>query len=413
MHNRLLWKKQCLHNGIRVLLYPKTSSLTAQVAVAVTYGANDDPEEQSGAAHFLEHMIPGGSRTRIFHSREFEHLGGFSDYFTNPEYTLSIVDVQPNKLSEASQILSALLFDECFEEEQFCVEQKIIQHELAEIEDDPREKTNEMLRQCLFKKNPIRRSVGGSKENVRNMSLKQLTEIHRQRYLPENMILILSGNFSQKTCDNILGNFCSIKSRMAIRRELLSPETALPKKRLSKEKTGLSQTYLSLGVRTTCSNNPDTAALDLLNVVLGVGASSRLFIELREKRALTYSIYSSQTDGLDFGYFNIDCALKQKYTEEAERLILKEITKIRDEDVLEAELTKGKDMILGDIFRSMDDSETCPEILAVMEMRFNSEKAIVEYVERVKRVTAEDIRNVANKYLQESQMATVVLSPKT
>ena len=413
MHSSLLWKKELLPNGLRVLSYPKPSRLTAQLAVAIEYGANDDSDEQAGAAHFLEHMVPGGSKKRIETSREFERLGGLSDFFTNPEYTMSIVDVVPNKLVEASQNIFPLLFEGSFEEEQFYVEQKIIFHELAEVADDPHERVNEMLRQCLFKGHPVRRSVGGSKKTVRKLSLPQLTEIYGRRYSPQNAILILSGNFSERDFSSVCRYFEREEKHEESKRELCQPEIEPPKKIALKKKAGLSLAYLSLGARTTNSNNPDVAALDVLNVVLGVGASSRLFIELREKRALTYGISSSQTDGLDFGYLGIDCALKQKHIEEAQLLILKELLKLRDEKVPEAELTKGKDMILGDIFRGVDSGETCPEILATIEMQFGSENGLVDYVNRVKAVTAEKVRDVANKYLQECQFAAAVLAPKT
>ena len=413
MHGNLLWKKQLLPNGLRVLSYPKPSSLTAQIAVAIEYGANDDPDEYSGAAHFLEHMVPGGSKQRIKTSREFERLGGVSDFFTNPEYTMSIVDVIPSKLVEAANNLLPLLFEGSFEEEQFRVERKIIFHELSEVADDPHEKVNEMLRQCLFRKHPMRRSVGGSKKTVRALSLPTLSDIYRRWYTPQNAIIILSGNFSEKDFDSMFHDFSWNRIKEAQRKERSSPEVDPQKRTISKKKAGLALTYLSMGARTTHSSNPDVAALDLLNVILGVGASSRLFIELREKRALTYSIGSSQTDGLDFGYLSIDCALKEKHYQKAERLILKQISRLQNETIPNSELTKGKDMILGDIFRGIDDGETRPEILAIMEMQFGSETALVDYVNRVKEVKADDVRDAANKYLQESQFATAVLSPKT
>ncbi len=412
MRSRLLWKKQQLPNGLRVITYPKPSSLTVQLAVAVEYGANDDPDNEAGAAHFLEHMIPGGSTKRIGLSREFERLGGLSNFFTNPEYTLCIVDVVQSKLLHASSALSQLLSADCFEEEQFRAEKKIIIHELAEIEDDPREKVNEMLRQNLFRQHPIRRSTGGTKKTVGELQLQRLTEIHKQRYVPQNMILIMSGNFTQNELKTAI-EYASFPCKPAPKREKRSPETTKPTRISKKQKAGLSQTYISLGARTADSCNPDVAALDVLNVVLGVGTSSRLFVELREKRALSYSIVSSQTDGLDFGYFSVDCAVKPNQCENAEKIVLDELSKLRDEDISPEELSKGKDMILGDAFRGVDDTEVCPEIIAVMEMQFGSETALVDYVQRVNLVSAEDVRTVANKYLRESQLATAILFPKS
>ncbi len=413
MHSRLRWKKQTLSNGLRILTYPKPSALTAQLAVAVEYGANDDANEQAGAAHFLEHLVPGGSLERIDRSREFERLGGSANFFTNPEYTLSVIDVIPNKIPKASNALSSLLFNELFDEEQFRVEKKIILHELAEVDDDPRQKITEMLLQCLYKKHPIRRPTGGYRKTVRHLSLSELTQIHNQRYVPQNMILILSGNFSEADLAKATSCFGCLSGRKIENRRLREPETGPLRKTILKKKAGLSQTYVSLGARTVPSTHSDVAALDLLNVILGVGASSRLFIELREKRALAYSIGSSQTDGLDFGYFSVDCALRKNQTKEATTLILKELANLRNKEVPDSELSKGKDMILGDIFRGIDDAEICPEILAVMEMRFGKEESLIDYTNRIRNVTIADIVDVANKYLTEDKTATAILAPKS
>ncbi len=412
MNSSLLWKRQQLPNGLRVLLYNKPSRLTAQIAVAVEYGARDDIDAQAGSAHFLEHMVPGGSEKRIILSRQVEQLGGFSDFYTNQEYTLSMIDVPPKKLQLASKIMSGLLLDGAFEEKQFRSERKIIFNELAEVADDPNEKVNEMLRQCLFKSHPVRRPIGGYIENVRQLSLPCLTEVYLQRYAPQNMILVLSGNYSQQDIETVTAAFAFNTMHKAVRREKLSPETSIPQKQVVKKKAGLNQTYMTIGARTTSSTDPDVPALDVLNVILGFGASSRLFIEMREKRGLAYSINSAQTDGLDFGYFSIECALKEKNAKKAIELILKEISNLRNKTVTEDELNKGKDMILGDALRGMDDAESCPEILAIMEMRFGNETALEDYVTRVKAVNATEVRDVANKYLQEDDFATAILTPK-
>jgi predicted Zn-dependent peptidase len=412
MTNALLWQRQLLPNGVRLLQYPKPSTMTAQLSVVVQYGSNDDSDEQAGAAHFLEHMVPGGSPRRIGLSRAVECLGGFSDFFTNHEYTMSLADVMPNKLADASHVMSALFQNDCFEKQQFCSEQKIILHELAEVADDPREKVEEMFAQSLFKTHPVRRPIGGYSKTVRTLSLGQLTQIYLQHYGPQNMLLILTGNFTEKDVQVAIQDFGFTPTQNAPAKEPRFPETEAPLRRVEKKKVGLSQTYLSMGARTVSSGHPDVPALDLLNVVLGSGASSRLFIELREKRAYTYDVGSTEIDGSDFGYLTVNCAVKQKHVEEVERLILKELSKLKAEDVTAGELNKGKDMILGDVYRGVDNAESCGEIIANMEIQFGNENALTDYVTKVKAVTAEYVRAVANKYLQEENFATAVLMPK-
>ena len=110
MSANLVWHRKTLPNGLTVLLYPRQSANTAQLSVGVKYGSNQEPKEQAGIAHFLEHMLAGGSDERIKLSRSIEDHGGVLDFYTDREQVLATMDVLPEKLSEASSILFQLVF---------------------------------------------------------------------------------------------------------------------------------------------------------------------------------------------------------------------------------------------------------------------------------------------------------------
>ncbi|MCJ7633321.1 insulinase family protein, partial [Candidatus Bathyarchaeota archaeon] len=179
MNEDMLWRRDVLSNGIRVLLFPRFSDMTMQLAVAVEYGSNADSRDASGTAHFLEHMLAGGSAKRIDLSREIERLGGSSDFITTNEYTLSIADIVPEKGTKASHILSKLVFDSSFEQEKFELERKIILNEITEISDNPYEKVLEMLKRCLFQTHPVKLPIGGFHKTVNQLSLNQLLESYQ------------------------------------------------------------------------------------------------------------------------------------------------------------------------------------------------------------------------------------------
>ena len=412
MQHSLSWTRKKLPNGLRVLLYPRPLANTAQLSVAVEYGSNHDAQDNAGLAHFLEHMLAGGSTKRIQISREVENLGGFGDFYTDHEYTMSQFAVLPETIIDAPQIMSNLLFDLPFEEENFKIERKIILNELDEIADDPYSQVDELLLKSLFKSHPVKNPVGGTRKTVNKLTLKKLDETHQRYYVPQNMILILTGNFTEQNVKTVLEHFGSKNNQPDILKKPNTAENAKPTKQVVKEKEGICQTYISFGARTVPSSHPDAAAINLIDTLLGEGASSRLFIELREKRALTYDIHSSHDYGLDFGYFSVDCAVREKNVAKVQTLIHKELSKLRTETVSQAELDKGKNMILGDIFRIMDSSRSCADALAFMEIQFHDQNALVKYVERIKAVTPDDIRGAAETYLQNDAFSTVVLKPK-
>ena len=396
-----------------MLLYPRMSSMTAQLSVAVAYGSNSDPEEHAGMAHFLEHMTAGGSAKQIERSRSIELMGGYIDFSTGNEDTMIVSDVTPDKLCKASQAFSELLFDCTFEEEKLLSERKIIMHEIAEAEDDPWNVVDELLRKNLFMNHPVKRPVLGFRKTVSKLSLDELDKIHHINYVPQNIVLVLSGNFSDKTAETVAQNFDCAKNKSGVSNNQPPVEITKHREETKKAKTGISQTYLSMGTRTVHSRHPDMPTLNVIDTLLGVGASSRLFIELREKKALAYSIESAHEYGSDYGYFRIDCAIESKRLEETKCLLHKEMEKLRNEKVLEDELNKVKDMIAGTILRTVDSPVDFPETMAVMEMQFNNENALQEYLGTVKALSANDIIEVANKYLAEDSLSTAVLYPKT
>jgi predicted Zn-dependent peptidase len=412
MQHRLAWKRKTLPNGLRILLYPKPQANTAQLSVAVEYGSNHDPNDKAGRAHFVEHMLAGGSPKRIQTSREVEHIGGLSDFYTDLEYTMSQFSIMPEKLADATRIMANLLFNLPFEKPQFTTEQKIILTELDEVADDPYAKTDEMLLKSLYKTHPVRNPVGGFRKTVTKLTPTDIADAYERHYAPQNMILILTGNFAEADVEEQLRGFdCNDNNKVGAKTENPA-EHRKPTKQLVREKAGICQSYMSLGARTVPSRHPDAAVLNLIDTLLGEGASSRLFIELREQRALTYDIRSSHDYGVDFGYFSVDCAVKERNIVKVQNLIRRELAKLRTEKVSRAELEKGKNIILGDIYRIMDSSRSCADALAFMEIQFHSENALVDYIERINAVTADGVMRVAETYLAEDRFATVVLKPK-
>ena len=406
------WRRNALPNGLTILLFPRRSSNTTQLSVAVEYGSNQEPEENAGVAHFLEHMVAGGSTKRIQLSRSIENSGGILDLYTDHEHMMSTMDFLPEKTAEASSILSQLLFAGGFEEEKFTQERKIILNELAEALDDPAEIIEDLLLKNLFKEHPVKRPVGGYPKAVKQLTIDQLAASHRANYVPENMILILTGNFSEKLAEKALENFQDKNTAQKYSKKGYPPEIAKPKPLTIKRKAGIAQTYLSIGARTVSSGHKDATVLDLLSAVLSGGTSSRLFVELREKHALTYDVNSDHNKGLDFGYFNVNCAVKDKNLTIARKMILNEFSKLKMEKVPDDELDRSKNLIIGGILRGMDNPQEALEIIAYLEMQYKSERALVDYIAKVKAVSSEQIIDAANVYLDERTLSTVILQPK-
>ncbi len=412
MSANLIWQRKILPNGLTVLLYPRQPANTAQLSVGVKFGSNQEQKDQAGIAHFLEHMLAGGSTQRIKLSRKVEDHGGILDFYTDREQVVGTMDVTPENLPQASSILSDLFFGEEFSAEKFEIERKIILNELAEVEDDPSVKIEELLLEKLYRKHPIRIPVGGYPKTVKKLTFQQLVDAHRRNYVPQNMLLVLSGNVSEENLEETLDGFKDKLSEGVPVRTVPPIETAKPKPLIVEEKSGITQTYLCMGARTINSSHKDTAALDLISTLLGGGTSSRLFTELREKYAVTYDVSSAHCKGTDFGYFSINCAVNNNKVDKTRALIFKELSKLRETKISPQELERVKQIMLGGVLRGMDNPHDCYEIITFMEIQHRSEYALKNYVEKIKAVTVSDIKDAANRYFAEDSFCSAIFNPK-
>lgn len=411
MSANLIWKRKILPNGLTVLLYPRQPANTAQLSVGVKFGSNQEQKDQAGIAHFLEHMLAGGSDQRIKLSRKVEDHGGILDFYTDREQVVGTMDVTPQNLPEAASILSELFFGTEFSAEKFETERKIILNELAEVEDDPSVKIEELLLEKLYRKHPIHIPVGGYPKTVKKLTLQQLVDTHRINYVPQNMLLVLSGNVSEDNLEETLDGFRDKRGEGAPERTVPPTEMTKPKPLIVEEKSGITQTYLCMGARTVNSSHKDTPALDLISTLLGGGTSSRLFTELREKHAVTYDVSSAHCKGRDFGYFSINCAVNNNKVDKTRALIFKELSKLRETNITYEELERVKQIMLGGVLRGMDNPHDCYEIIMFMEMQHRSECALKNYVEKIKAVTISDIQDAANMYFAEDNFCSAIFNP--
>jgi predicted Zn-dependent peptidase len=168
---------------------------------------------------------------------------------------------------------------------------------------------------------------------------------------------------------------------------------------------------VAIGARTVPAKHQDRYALDAINVLMGYGASSRLFIELREKKALAYNVETRHHVGLDFGYFAAYCAVKKGKMEKTRSLVRGEFEKVRTHKLPDKELRKCKDMIKGYALRTLDDHLGCAALLVEEETQFQNQHAIRDYLKRIESVSAREINEVANEYLTEDRFSTATLEP--
>ena len=226
------------------------------------------------------------------------------------------------------------------------------------------------------------------------------------------MILILTGNFTDKDAEIVIQDFQDRENGNLIPKRINKIEKGNPRKEAIIKRSGITQAYLSFGLRTAPAKNIDTPSLDLIEALLGIGESSRLFVELREKRALTYDFESTNISGLDYGYFSINVAVRTKSLSKTQTLIQDELQKIKTHQVTKNELDKTKNLMIGNIFRTIDDSEELPKILACEEIHFENGNSLLDYKNKIISMREQDLIEVASRYFQDENYSTAILTPE-
>jgi predicted Zn-dependent peptidase len=393
---------------MKLLVLPRDSDRTVRLFLAVFYGSNNDLPEKAGLAHFLEHMLTQGSDKRIRIARKSEDFGGLN-CSTGPDYSISFAQVLPKKISEVVESLSEITFDGVFEEARLERERRVIFQEIEEFSDNPWKKIHGMLKKALFNLHPIRLPIAGFHETVAHLSLEEVTKAHQINYFPRNMIFGLIGKCGQNQTELIENYDWPYHGKKSLQKSAFVEDGKPTRKDLVEKGSRADRAYFGMGARTVPASHPDSCILDTIRVLLGGGFSSRLYVELREKRGLAYSVFSNHPQGFDYGYLGVFAAVENKNFEKAIRIVKTEFSKIRDGELSNKELNRAKGIVEGRIAKNLDDPFMCPLSLVESEFFSNGEKSITDYLRRLKAVTRNDIQEAASKYLGDNNLSTIAL----
>jgi len=296
-----------LEGGLRVFSnhVPHVQSIT--LGVWINAGSREDPEDMAGLAHFLEHAVFKGTRTRDYLEIAscIEEVGGYIDAYTTKENTCIYIRCLRQHAPLAFSLLADLTGSPVFPDDELEKEKEVVIEEIHGIDDSPEELIFDRFDTLAFPRHPLGPAILGTEESIESITPQALRRFMRQHYVAENMILTAVGNISrEEVLRQAEQHFSELRK---------SPESAGPERTFStgdyvafsaREEKPLSQGHLLYGL---AAPRDDTFfyGLMLLNTVLSGGMSSRLNIELREKAALAYNAYSSLTLFDDVTLFNI------------------------------------------------------------------------------------------------------------
>jgi predicted Zn-dependent peptidase len=408
-----LLHRSTLENGLRVLTSPMPETRSVSVTFYVGAGNRYESLPVAGVSHFVEHMLFKGSRSRPTAqeiSEAVDNVGGVLNAATDRELTVYYIKAASSHFELAFDVLLDMLRNPLFDAEELEKERKVIIEELAMVADNPSQLAEMRLDALLWPEGPLGWDVAGTEGSVSAIPRDETVAYVAKQYVPNNVVLSVAGNVTHndvvKVCRERLLDWNGGKpaSWSPATDGWKGPALTLLNKRTE-------QTQIMLAVRGLSSNDPDRHAVDLLSAILGEGMSSRLFMELREKRSLCYDVHTYATHYLDAGSFSVYAGVDPSNAAAATEAILNELARIRDEEIPEHELRKAKEISKGHILLRMEDTRSVAGWTGAQELLHNEVKSADEVAAEIESVTTSDVKRVASQLLQTDRLALSVVGP--
>lgn len=404
----IIYDKTVLPNGLRILTEQVPVVESFALGIFFNSGSRDDFEGKNGLAHFLEHAAFRHTKTRTSKqlASQFESVGAYTNAYTTKEATGFYVRALNEHFEKTLELLADLTYNTVFVDKDIEKERSIIIEEIKTYEDDPEELIMDYGEKLIFADNPLEKPIVGVADTVNKISCDDLSAFQKKYYRPDNTVVSFAGNIEHgkvaKLVEKYLGSYNVDKTEL----NRTVPEYKNPQ--FSDTEQDFSQSHILVCRKIPGLNDPDRFPLAALNVILGDGMSSRLYQELREKRGLAYSIYSSLQQLTDCGGFYVYTGLEGSQLEKTQTLIFNEFGKFLDKNVTPSELKRAKEQLKANTIMALESLSTRMQNLAKGEFAFNRYESIEDTINSIDELTQEDIKKVSEKYLQKKDWSTVI-----
>jgi len=408
----LLYQKTTLDNGLRVITATMPHIHSVSICFFIGVGSRYETEQKAGVSHFIEHLMFRGTQKRPTAreiSAAIEGVGGILNGGTDREVTTYWCKVVQPHFPLALDVLADMLLHSRFEPQDIEKECQVIIEEINMSHDTPSQRVSLLIDELLWPNHPLGRDIAGSKQSVTAITRDVMLDYRKGQYLPGNTVVSIAGNIEHQevvtAVGQVMGNWSSQKKPpgyVAYKEQ--------PAQRLRVETRDIEQAHLCLALPGLSLFHPKRFTLDLLNVILGEGMSSRLFCEIRDRLGLAYNIYSFVDHFLDSGSVTIYAGVEPKNLPLVIRAILGQLAQLK-ETVSELELDKARELSKGRLLLRMEDSRSVAGWMGGQEILTGRILSVEQVVSIIDAISAEELRQLAQELLVASQLCLAVVGP--
>ncbi len=384
-----------LGNGTRIILASQQQARTTAIIIGARVGSRDESEKQFGIAHFIEHMFFKGTKIRptfLDVSKDLDALGANYNAFTSNEFTSFFVHSASEKSLESAEILFDLFLHNTLSMAEIEKEKAVIAEEINMYEDMPQAKASQEFQKLIFSGHSLSHPIAGEKTTIANFKKKDLQKFIADNYVAQNIVVAIAGKFDKELAKFVQEKLESFSNTTA---QVFTPKKVNITKQEKVFQKNIDQAHILLGFPVFSANDPRRFTLQILENILGGMMSSRLFVEVREKRGLAYYVSSSSSLFLDNGYLAVRAGLNKTKLDEGIQAIRQEIKKMANEKVFESELARAKDNFVGQFLLNLESGIDVAQYYLGQELLQKEVLSPGQVIKQVEKVSQNDIIDLA------------------
>lgn len=401
-----------LPNGIRLVVQSIPWARTVAVGFWLDVGTKDERDEEAGLAHFLEHMLFKGTRHHTGRqiAQLIDALGGSMDAFTEKELTCFHLRVLPEHLRRGLNLVRELLTEPSLRPKDIEVEKSVVLAEIQSVEDTPEDLVGEVFFEALWDGHPLSRPILGTKETVTRFRRATLLKFLRRHYTPHRMVIAAAGALHESAFVDLVNEVFGTwrRSDNSPLSDILPPT---PFAQLRSVTRNTEHFYFTIGVPSFPATDPAHYPAALLDIIIGGGASSRLFMEVRERRGLAYAIGSFTVAFKKAGFFAISGSCAPKAAPRLFQVLRNELRRLRKEGLRNGEMERAKTQLKLSLVTAQESVMGTMMRLGRQMLYFGRPIPMEDILAQVERVTADDLMAIAEQLLGSCAFAASFVGP--
>ena len=405
-----------LKNGLQVIFIDTKTFPTLTTLLLIGAGSRYENEKNNGIAHFFEHMAFKGSKKykdSFVISSTVEGFGGVFNAFTSKDHTGYWIKATTEHFTTMIDVIADMIQKPKLLVEEIEREKGVIREEINMYEDMPARKVGDLFENLLYKGSPLGFDIAGTKDIVTKFTRQTFIDYINSLYHPNNAVLVIAGGLNGqknylKIIEEKFGSWQSGEKSTFVK---ITESQTKPQMLIKYKKT--EQAHFTLGYRSFSFNDDRKYALNLLATILGGGMSSRLFIQVRERRGLCYYISSGGEFYHDCGSFVTQAGVTNdlEKVKEAVKTVLEEHEKIKTGDIKPEELLKAKEMIKGRLMLSMEDSLNIASFFGNKKILQNKIETPEEIIKKIEDVSVDEIAKLAKEIFIQKNLNFALIGP--